>query len=263
VRQDRPVEWERELVAAVAGFVIAMVTVPVGVSGAVFLLPVQLDLLRVPSPQVTPTNLLYNVVAVPGSLLGRGRPARTDGRLIRLLLLGTVPGVVAGGVLRVLALPGEHAFRWLAAAVLLVMGLVVLAAPVGSRPAPWLSDRVIAGAGLVAGTVGGIYGIGGGSLLGPFLVGAGLSVAAVAPAALLTTLLTSVVGAATYAVLALFEPGPIAPDWILGLVSGLGGVAGARVGLRLRSRLPEVVLRRLLGSLAVGLAVVYAARALG
>jgi len=37
---------------------VAVVTAPVGVSGAVFLLPVQLDLLRVPSPAVTPTNLL-------------------------------------------------------------------------------------------------------------------------------------------------------------------------------------------------------------
>ena len=50
------------------GVVIATVTAPVGVSGAVFLLPVQLSVLNVPSPSVTPTNLLYNVVAVPGAL---------------------------------------------------------------------------------------------------------------------------------------------------------------------------------------------------
>jgi hypothetical protein len=251
------------LVALAAGFVIAAVTVPVGVSGAVFLLPVQLDVLGVPSPRVTPTNLLYNVVAVPGSLLGRGRPAGPDRRLVRLLLAGTIPGVVAGALLRVLALPGEGAFRLLAAAVLLAMGLVVLAAPVASRPAPWLNDRVTVAAGVVAGTVGGLYGIGGGSLLGPFLVGAGLSVVAVAPAALLTTLVTSVVGAATYAALALFQPGPIGPDWTLGLASGLGGLLGGRVGLRLRSRLPETALRRLLGGLAIGLAAVYAVRAIG
>jgi uncharacterized protein len=39
------------------------------VSGAVFLLPVQVSLLGVPSPAVTPTNLLFNVVATPGGLL--------------------------------------------------------------------------------------------------------------------------------------------------------------------------------------------------
>lgn len=43
------------------------------------------------------------------------------------------------------------------------------------------SVRLLAG---VTGTVGGIYGIGGGSILGPVLVGTGMTVAAVAPAAL-------------------------------------------------------------------------------
>jgi hypothetical protein len=44
-------------------------TTPAGVSGAVLLLPIQLSILHVPSPAVTPTNLLFNVAAVPGGLL--------------------------------------------------------------------------------------------------------------------------------------------------------------------------------------------------
>jgi len=55
------------LLALGAGLLVAILTAPVGVSGAVFLLPIQLDLLRVPSPAVTPTNLLFNVVATPGA----------------------------------------------------------------------------------------------------------------------------------------------------------------------------------------------------
>ena len=57
--------------AAVNGTVVArpVSTTPVGVSGAMFLLPVQVSLLSVPSPAVTPTNLLFNVVATPGGLL--------------------------------------------------------------------------------------------------------------------------------------------------------------------------------------------------
>ena len=54
---------ERDLLGFVAGFVIATITSPVGVSGAVFLLPVQLSVFGVPNPQVTPTNLLYNVLS--------------------------------------------------------------------------------------------------------------------------------------------------------------------------------------------------------
>ena len=52
-----------------AAFLIACLTTPVGVSGAVFLLPVQLNVLQVPNPSVTPTNLLYNVIAGPGALV--------------------------------------------------------------------------------------------------------------------------------------------------------------------------------------------------
>ena len=60
--------WGHALLGLAAGFLIASVTAPVGISGAVFLLPIQLSLLQVPSPAVTPTNLLYNVVAGPGAL---------------------------------------------------------------------------------------------------------------------------------------------------------------------------------------------------
>jgi hypothetical protein len=68
--------------------------------------------------------------------------------------------------------------------------------------------------GLLVGVVGGIYGLGGGSLLGPMLVGAGLSVARVAPAALASTLVTSTVGVGSYALLSLFTSGSVRLDWI-------------------------------------------------
>ena len=38
---------EREIIGVLAGFVIATITAPVGVSGAVFLLPVQMSVLNV------------------------------------------------------------------------------------------------------------------------------------------------------------------------------------------------------------------------
>ena len=61
--------WDPEVAGFAAGMAISFLTSPVGISGAVFLLPVQIEVLNVPSPQVTPTNLLFNVVAVPGALL--------------------------------------------------------------------------------------------------------------------------------------------------------------------------------------------------
>jgi hypothetical protein len=114
---------------------------------------------------------------------------------------------------------------------------------------------------LAVGVVGGIYGIGGGSILGPILVGSGMAVAVVAPAALASTFATSIVGAATYALLAINASGSIAPKWGVGLACGLGGLVGGYLGARLQPHLPERQLRLLLGVLAVALAVLYLAEA--
>src|SRR5205809_2568111 len=95
-----------EVVALVAAFAIAVITTPAGVSGAVLLLPFQVSVLGTPSPSVTPTNLLYNVVACPGAMWRYWRQGQTGGTLTWLLLAGTLPGVVAGSVIRVYVLPG-------------------------------------------------------------------------------------------------------------------------------------------------------------
>ncbi|MFD5626908.1 sulfite exporter TauE/SafE family protein [Streptomyces sp. NPDC127072] len=259
-------EWEPAVAGLAVGLLIAMVTAPVGVSGAVFLLPVQLSVFGVPNPAVTPTNLLYNVVAGPGALLRHRRDGALRGPLVRLLVLGTLPGVVLGAVIRVFALPGPHVFRLLVAALMLPLGTWLIARTLRSaqsetrrrEPAP----RVVTGLALAVGIVGGIYGIGGGSVLGPLLVGRGIPVAEVAPAALASTFATSVVGASTYALLSLNQSGSIAPDWLLGLTCGLGGLLGGYLGAHFQSRLPETFLRLLLGSLATALGALYAIDAL-
>jgi uncharacterized membrane protein YfcA len=54
----------------------------------VFLLPVQLGVLGIPSPAVTPTNLLFNVVAGPGALLSYRRSGHLISPLTRQLIIG-------------------------------------------------------------------------------------------------------------------------------------------------------------------------------
>ncbi|MQA95855.1 MAG: TSUP family transporter [Streptosporangiales bacterium] len=257
--------WWEGLVGFGAGLVIAVVTSPVGVSGAVFLLPVQLSVLNVPSPAVTPTNLLFNVVAGPGALLRYRARGALGGSLTRLLVLGTLPGVVIGALIRVFVFPDPQVFRLLVAFLLLPLGLWLCVRTV--RPPPHrrepdgLSPRVISLVAVAVGIVGGMYGIGGGSLLGPILAGRGLPVATVAPAALASTFITSIAGALTYTVLALTTPGDIAPEWTLGLLCGLGGLIGGYLGAHLQPRLPDAGLRLLLGTLAIALAVLYAIQA--
>jgi uncharacterized membrane protein YfcA len=260
------VDWQTGLFGLLAGFLIAVITAPVGVSGAVFLLPVQLSLLEVPNPSVTPTNLLYNVVATPGALLRYARNGQLWSPLARLLVIGTMPGVVLGAVLRVFVVPGAQAFKLIVAAVLLPLGGWLVVRALRRHQAEVAETEVkpaaVTGLAGIVGVIGGIYGIGGGSILGPILAGRGLPMARVAPAALLATFVTSVVGSLTYALLALARSGDISPDWPVGLMCGLGGLLGGYVGARLQPHLPERALRLLLGALAVGLAVMYAASAL-
>ncbi|WP_344606983.1 sulfite exporter TauE/SafE family protein [Streptomyces glaucus] len=259
-------EWELGAAGLALGMLTAVVTAPVGVSGAVFLLPVQLSVLAVPHPAVTPTNLLYNVVAGPGALLRHRRDGALRGPLVRRLVLGTLPGVVLGAVIRVFALPGPEVFRLLVAALLLPLGTWLVVRTLRPAPArarrPEPAPRTVTGLALVVGVVGGVYGIGGGSLLGPVLVGRGVPVSRVAPAALAATFVTSVAGASAYVLLSLAHGGSVAPDWFLGLACGLGGLLGGYAGARLRPRVPETFLRLLLGTLAAALGALYALGAL-
>jgi len=111
-----------EAVALAAAFAIALVATPAGISGAVLLLPFQVSVLGTPSPSVTPTNLLYNVVATPGALYRYWRQGQTGGRLALVLIAGTLPGVIGGSIIRVELLPAPQVFDLVVAAVLIPLG---------------------------------------------------------------------------------------------------------------------------------------------
>jgi uncharacterized membrane protein YfcA len=255
--------WSAAMSTAVLGaaiaFVLALVTTPAGVSGAVLLLPVQVSILDVPSPAVTPTNLLYNVIATPGGVWRYWRSGALRWPLARTLLAGTLPGVVLGAVIRVELLPDQRVFLLVAAAVLGPLGAWLLLGSPGrrqtARPPATAGLRALA---FAVGVVGGIYGIGGGSLLAPLLIALGWSVGEIAGAALLSTLVTSIAGIVTFELLALHESGTVGPDWGIGVAVGLGGLAGSYAGARLQPHLPEDALRRLLGGLALAVALRYA-----
>ena len=191
------------LVALIAAAAIATVATPAGISGAVLLLPFQVSVLGTPSPAVTPTNLLYNVVATPGGLYRYWRQGQTGGSLTWLLLAGTLPGVIAGSVIRVYVLPGPVVFDFVVAAVLIPLGAwlaLTQLTPARTMRQARLPRTVIGLLAAVAGCVGGIYGIGGGSILSPILVADGQPSALVAPAALSSTFVTSLAGVVTFSI---------------------------------------------------------------
>jgi uncharacterized membrane protein YfcA len=245
-----------EVAAVAAAFVVAMVATPAGISGAVLLLPFQVSVLGTPSPAVTPTNLLYNVVATPGALYRFWRQGQTGGALALVLIAGTLPGVIAGSVIRVELLPGPRVFGIVVATVLIPLGtwLVVsrpMTAGKPSGPIRVIPPPVLVGLAAVVGCVGGIYGIGGGSILAPILIGSGRPASRVAPAALASTFVTSVAGVVTFMILSVHQAIPVAPNWPTGIALGVGGAAGGYAGARIQPRLPELLIRRLVGVLVI------------
>jgi hypothetical protein len=251
-----------EVVAFAAAFAIAVVATPAGISGAVLLLPFQVSLLGTPSPAVTPTNLLYNVVATPGALYRYWRQGQTGGRLALVLIAGTLPGVIGGSVIRVELLPSPRVFDLVVAAVLIPLGtwLAFTKPPRpadAERPARPIPVPALVALSAAVGCVGGIYGIGGGSILAPALIGSGGKASQVAPAALASTFVTSVAGVITFVILSAHQHGSVAPDWSTGVALGAGGLVGAYTGARLQSRMPDLVIRRLIGALVIATGIRY------
>jgi len=245
----------------VAGYAIAVLATPAGISGAVLLLPFQVRVLGVPSLVATPTNLLFNVIATPGALYRYWRQNQTGGRLALVLIAGALPGVITGTVIRVALLPGPRVFNLMVAAVLTPLGAWLLLTRPASPDHPARSARhipwpVLVLLAVVVGCVGGIYGVGGGAILAPILIGSGRPPSVAAPAALAATFVTSAAGVISFTILAA-QTGGAAPDWATGIALGLGGLAGGYTGARIQSWLPDIVIRRLVGVLAVAVGILF------
>ena len=111
---------------------------------------------------------------------------------------------------------------------------------------------------LVVGVVGGTYGIGGGAIIAPFCVAVfGLPVYTVAGAALMGTFLTSIAGVFFYSVVPVGTGVPTSPDWLLGLLFGLGGFLGMYCGARFQKFVPQKMIKLMLGVIIVSLAARY------
>ncbi|MDO9581965.1 MAG: sulfite exporter TauE/SafE family protein [Desulfomicrobium sp.] len=100
----------------------------------------------------------------------------------------------------------------------------------------------------IVGVVGGMYGIGGGAIIAPFFVAVfHLPVYTIAGACLMGTFLTSVVAAGFYQLLAPWYPSmSVAPDWLLGVLMGVGGMIGMYAGARMQKFVPAKVIKWIL-----------------
>jgi len=282
-------------------FTISSLVTSAGVSGAFLLLPFQMSVLGFTSPAVSATNLLYNIVAIPGGVSQYIREGRMAWPIAITTLVGTLPGIFIGAVIRVKYMPDARSAKFFVGLVLLWLGYRILSEwfrRVTGRSAAnnklerkfgrklpshavvetksfslshvtyefWgetfsFSTPAMFGLAFVVGIAGGIYGIGGGAIIAPFVVSVlHLPVYTIAGASLFGTFVTSIVGVGFFEYLSrlpMSEGTAVRPDWLLGALFGVGGLAGTFVGARLQKYLPELWIRLLLGVLVSGVAVNY------
>ncbi|MFN3595045.1 MAG: sulfite exporter TauE/SafE family protein [Thiobacillaceae bacterium] len=267
-----------------AALLISFFTSMVGISGAFLLVPFQMSVLGFASPSASATNLVFNLLAIPGGLYRYGCEQRLFWPLALVITAGGIPGVFLGAWLRTHALADRDAFEPFAAAVLGYLAWRMLrdvragpgrppaAGPVSLTAVGWREIRFRHGAAEHAfgvplmlafafgvGAVGTAYGIGGGAFMVPLCLSVWqLPVHAIAGATLLATFLTSAIALIAYSVLPAPHDVAVRPDWALGLSFGLGGLVGAYLGARLQRRVHQAWLKGLLALLLASLAVRYA-----
>ena len=284
------------LIPPLVAFCISFFTSMGGVSGAFLLLPFQVSVLGFTTPAVSSTNQLFNIVAIPSGVYRYLKEGRMVWPLTWVVIIGTLPGVMAGAILRIKYLPDPRNFKMFAALVLLYIGLRLVNDLVGRKKAgqagegsderfqrlvreyqaehganrlpgvtvlecsvariryEFLGENCQASSmgiltlSLVVGVIGGVYGIGGGAIIAPFFVSIfGLPVHTVAGAALMGTFVTSVAGVLFYQLIAPWFPGvAVAPDWLLGLLFGVGGFGGMYCGARLQRFVPARAIKWML-----------------
>jgi len=110
----------------IISFIIALFTAQAGVSGAFLLLPFQVSVLGFTTPAVSSTNLVYNLVAIPSGVYRYIKDRRMAWPVMLVIILGTLPGVFMGAVIRIVYLPDPRVFKLFVGCVLLYLGLRLL-----------------------------------------------------------------------------------------------------------------------------------------
>ena len=258
-----------------------------GISGAFLLLPFQMSVLGFTSPSVTSTNFLFNVTGTPGGVYRYARECRFVWPVAILIVLGIIPGVLIGYYIRLTYLPDPKTFKFFVGCVLLLIAFKLLKEALNGKIAETqnrctLTDRVeetsiavktthfkfkgathsfatakLLGLALAVGIVGGVYGIGGGSIIAPFLITFfRLPVYAIAGAVLLGTFVSSLAGVTFYSLIPI-NGAVAAPDWLLGFLFGAGGLMGMYLGARFQKYASERWIKLMLGSVIIIVASKY------
>jgi uncharacterized membrane protein YfcA len=93
-----------------------------GISGAFLLLPFQLSVLHFTAVNLSPTNLVFNIVAIPSGVYRYIREGRMNWPVTFVTILGTLPGLYFGAILREGILRYQANFKFFVGLVLIYIG---------------------------------------------------------------------------------------------------------------------------------------------
>jgi uncharacterized protein len=110
------------LLPPAVAFIISFFTSMGGVSGAFLILPFQVSVLGFNTPAVSSTNQLFNIVAIPSGVYRYIKEGRMVWPLAWIVIIGTLPGVLIGAVIRCQYLPNPKNFKLFAGFVLIYIG---------------------------------------------------------------------------------------------------------------------------------------------
>jgi uncharacterized membrane protein YfcA len=110
------------LIPPIVAFIISFFTSMGGVSGAFLILPFQVSVLGFNTPSVSATNQLFNIVAIPSGVYRYIKEGRMVWPLTWVVIIGTLPGVLIGAIIRIQYLPDPRNFKMFAGLVLLYIG---------------------------------------------------------------------------------------------------------------------------------------------
>ena len=114
------------LLPALVALFVSTFTSMGGVSGAFLLLPFQVSVLNFTSPAVSPTNLVFNIVAIPSGVYRYLRECRMNWPVTWVVILGTLPGLIFGALIRIKWLLYPAHFKLFVGSVLVYIGARLL-----------------------------------------------------------------------------------------------------------------------------------------
>lgn len=115
------------IIPPLVAFLISVFTSSGGVSGAFLLLPFRVSVLGFTSPAVSATNQLYNVVAIPSGVYRYIKEGRMLWPLTLIVIIGTLPGVFVGAIVRINYFTNPTNFKLFAGVILLYIGYRLIA----------------------------------------------------------------------------------------------------------------------------------------